>query len=323
MNKVEQPTCDSNPAGFRANHQFSRESVPCPTPVAPLGVFLLRLMDEQVPRVQHRVRGNCMEKKEINLISTLNNVSNGSQLNKATHILQKNIVKASSKAYRIKTIVKNKPLTWWNPQLEIRKKQLNALRRKMQKSEGVEKENYTSVYSKTRATYKKEILHAKRQAWRKFCSESGTPFGKPFKTTVNTSLPPSEIFKAIDVSGSGNSNAIAKKLLEKIYPYSPQETPSLPETYSFAKDPSFTKEEIKRVIQTLPKGKAPGFDGIDNQVVHIINDYFPDIFHKLFNKFIALSDTAFRRLPALNPTDLVVSYFFLSCLPDIGSLREL
>ncbi|GIX92772.1 hypothetical protein CDAR_321311, partial [Caerostris darwini] len=80
-------------------------------------------------------------------------------------------------------------------------------------------------------------------------------------------LPPSEIFKAIDVSGSGNSKAIAKKLLEKIYPFSPQESPSsLPETYSFAKDPPFTKEEIKRVIQTLPKGKAPGFDGIDNQV---------------------------------------------------------
>ncbi|GIY08310.1 hypothetical protein CDAR_293321 [Caerostris darwini] len=61
----------------------------------------------------------------------------------------------------------------------------------------------------------KKILHTKRQAWRKFCSESGTPFGKPFKTTINTSLPPSEIFKAIDVSGSGNSKAIAKKLLEK------------------------------------------------------------------------------------------------------------
>ncbi|GIY47142.1 uncharacterized protein CDAR_476361 [Caerostris darwini] len=164
-------------------------------------------------------------------------------------------------------MVKNKPLTWWNPQLEIRKKQLNALRRRMQKSEGAEKEKYTSAYSKTRATYKKEILHAKRQAWRKFCSESGTPFGKPFKTTVNTSLPPSEIFKAIDVSGSGNSKAIAKKLLEKIYPFSVQESSSsLPETHSFAIDPPFTKEEIKRVIQTLPKGKAPGFDGIDNQV---------------------------------------------------------
>ncbi|GIY67642.1 uncharacterized protein CDAR_29551 [Caerostris darwini] len=128
----------------------------------------------------------------------------------------------------------------------------------MQKSEGVENENYTSVYSKARATYKKEILHAKRQTWRKFCTESGTPFGKPFKTTVKTSLPPSEIFKAIDESGSGNNKEIAKKLLEKIYPFSPQESSSsLPETYSFGKDPPFTKEEIKRMIQTLPKGKAP------------------------------------------------------------------
>ncbi|GIY07762.1 hypothetical protein CDAR_214001 [Caerostris darwini] len=54
-------------------------------------------------------------------------------------------------------MVKNKPLTWWNPQLEIRKKQLNALRRRMQKSEGAEKEKYTSAYSKTRATYKKKF----------------------------------------------------------------------------------------------------------------------------------------------------------------------
>ncbi|GIY63976.1 hypothetical protein CDAR_20161 [Caerostris darwini] len=90
--------------------------------------------------------------------------------------------------------------------------------------------------------------------------------------TVKASLPPSEIFKAIDVSGSVNNKQIAKKLLEKIYPFSPQESPScLPETYSFAKDPLFTKEEIKRMIQTLPKGKAPVFDGIDNQVVHIIS----------------------------------------------------
>ncbi|GIY15157.1 hypothetical protein CDAR_311821 [Caerostris darwini] len=54
MNKVEQRTCDSNPAGFCAGHQFSGESVPRPAPVAPLGVFLPRLVDEQVPRVQHR-----------------------------------------------------------------------------------------------------------------------------------------------------------------------------------------------------------------------------------------------------------------------------
>ncbi|GIY37518.1 hypothetical protein CEXT_593911 [Caerostris extrusa] len=63
MNRVVQPTCDSNLRGFCAGHQFSRESVPRSAPVAPLGVSLPRLVDQQIPRVQHRVRGNCVEKE--------------------------------------------------------------------------------------------------------------------------------------------------------------------------------------------------------------------------------------------------------------------
>ncbi|GIX93668.1 hypothetical protein CEXT_168911 [Caerostris extrusa] len=65
MNRVVQPTCDLNLSGFCAGHQFTRESVSCLAPVAPLGVFLLRFVDEQTPRVQHRVRVSCVEKKEI------------------------------------------------------------------------------------------------------------------------------------------------------------------------------------------------------------------------------------------------------------------
>ncbi|GIY40308.1 hypothetical protein CDAR_614991 [Caerostris darwini] len=79
-------------------------------------------------------------------------------------------------------------------------------------------------------------------------------FWKTFQDHSQYFPSPSEIFKALDVSGSGNSKAIAKKLLEKIYPFSVQESSSsLPETHSFAIDPPFTKEEIKRVIQNATK----------------------------------------------------------------------
>ncbi|GIY16925.1 hypothetical protein CDAR_36301 [Caerostris darwini] len=84
----------------------------------------------------------------------------------------------------------------------------------------------------------------------KILSESGTPFGESFKTTVKTSLPLSEIFKAMDVSGGGNNKESAKKLLENIKPISPQESLSCPpEIFSFAKHPPFTKEEINGVTK--------------------------------------------------------------------------
>ncbi|GIY82232.1 hypothetical protein CDAR_252531 [Caerostris darwini] len=151
----------------------------------------------------------------------------------------------------------------------------------MKTSEGDEKENFISIYPDTRATYNKQILDAKRQALKKIMFL----LGKSFKTTVNNSLLPSEIFKATDVSESGNNKETDKKLLEKKLSRKPPRISFLSPGNYFAKDPPFTEEEIK-TIQMLPKEKAPEFDDIDNQTLHFINEYFSDISHKFFIKYL-------------------------------------
>ncbi|GIY53926.1 hypothetical protein CEXT_239101 [Caerostris extrusa] len=65
MNRVVQPTCDSNLRGFCAGHQFSREAVPRSAPVAPLGVSLPRLVDQQIPECSTVYEGTAWKKKEI------------------------------------------------------------------------------------------------------------------------------------------------------------------------------------------------------------------------------------------------------------------
>ncbi|GIY69710.1 uncharacterized protein CDAR_219941 [Caerostris darwini] len=53
----------------------------------------------------------------------------------------------------------------------------------------------------------------------------------------------------------------------------PQESLSCPsEIFSFAEDPPFIKEDIKRMIQTLPKGKSLGFDVLAAVYAYIAYD---------------------------------------------------
>ncbi|KAF8790199.1 hypothetical protein HNY73_005260 [Argiope bruennichi] len=149
-------------------------------------------------------------------------------------------------------------ISWWNQNLEINKKELNALRRRVKKSTGDMREHYQKIYSKKRAIYKKEILHAKRNAWRKFCSKASSPYGTPFNST-KTAQPPSVIFNLLENPFTGNAKDSASKIFQQLYPEVAEEeinTHSTPCNFEEA----FTKTEIENIIKRLPKNKAPGYD---------------------------------------------------------------
>ncbi|GBO04524.1 hypothetical protein AVEN_204947-1 [Araneus ventricosus] len=118
------------------------------------------------------------------LLEIIHNSDTRKDLDGTTEKLQLEILDSCLHTYKIRKIPTTTNISWWNQSLEIKKKELNALRRLVKKKTGETHEHYQKMYSEKRATYKKEILHAKRSAWRKFCSKASYPCGAPFKSTM-------------------------------------------------------------------------------------------------------------------------------------------
>ncbi|GBN61171.1 hypothetical protein AVEN_11216-1 [Araneus ventricosus] len=176
-------------------------------------------------------------------------------LDAATEKIQLEILDSSLHSYKIRKIPATQNISWWNQSLEIKKKELNALRRRVKKSTGETREHYQKVYSKKRAIYKKEILHAKRSSWKGFCSKSSSPYGSPHKSTKPAN-PPSEIFNMLGNPLNGNAKAFAGKMLQQLYPEASGEQTDISFTPSFS-EARFSKIEIDNILKRFAKSKAP------------------------------------------------------------------
>ncbi|GBM51483.1 hypothetical protein AVEN_197040-1 [Araneus ventricosus] len=86
-------------------------------------------------------------KEEINkLLEIIHNADTIKDLNATTEKLQLEILDSCLLSYKIKEIPKTLNISWWNQSLEIKKKELNAMRRRVKKSTGETREHYQKVY---------------------------------------------------------------------------------------------------------------------------------------------------------------------------------
>ena len=68
---------------------------------------------------------------------------------------------------------KAKYAPWWSPNLKALRKHVNALKRGVQRCKNQTlKEFYTARFKALKTHYKGEILKAKQESWRNFCTES-------------------------------------------------------------------------------------------------------------------------------------------------------
>ncbi|GBN93599.1 hypothetical protein AVEN_174390-1 [Araneus ventricosus] len=192
------------------------------------------------------------------------------------------LIDICKKSYKIKKQELLKPPSWWTPTLEMEKKKLCALRRRGQRQARSNGTTESSIYNREKAKLRKKIKRTKTSAWQKFCTEETNPYGRHYKAAFRKGSPPSDLFQ--QHSGKGTELEFATSILDCLYPTT-VDTPSEETTNTTPNiDLPFTKSEVNRIIHRLPKGKAPGYDGIDNIILQQIFFNTPDLILTIVNK---------------------------------------
>jgi len=158
------------------------------------------------------------------------------------------------------------PVPWWNNDIaEARKACFMARRqytRKRKKAGEVGSTAERDNFKQLRKTLTSKILEAKDKNWSDLCAQvDGDPWGVPYKI-VTKRLARRKPIPGLEISGRLDT------IVDRLFPRRPVtgrtiDTVSNEETA----ETKFTVNELKVVARCLPNSKAPGPDGIPNEVL--------------------------------------------------------
>ncbi|KAJ4429314.1 hypothetical protein ANN_26318 [Periplaneta americana] len=197
----------------------------------------------------------------------------------------------------------NKFVPWWSTELNVLRKQTNAAKRRFKRCKNQTlKEIYKEKLNAITRNYKTELLKAKQESWKKFCTESSkdSPWKiyKACKREFERKQAPSTLILQDGVS-TLNSEDTATALLNKFFP---DDVPALDNeaqntvrTQVTARgapvnqpEPEFAHHEVEDTITHLNNHKCPRPDGIEGTIVKRIHTILPTFWKMLFNKCLRL-----------------------------------
>jgi len=122
------------------------------------------------------------------------------------------------------------------------------------------------------------ILAAKEENWRKLCELiDNDPWGLLFRIVMKK-LNRRRTTPGIDLSGRLDS------IVSTLFPTKPLcARDVIPVSQEDLDRACFSVDEVKAAARGLPNGKAPGPDGIPNEVLKIAVSLFPQVFTALYN----------------------------------------
>ncbi|GBM10501.1 hypothetical protein AVEN_109303-1 [Araneus ventricosus] len=104
-------------------------------------------------------------------------------------------MKACKATYAIKKVKTAFSIRWWNQILEVKKKDIQALNKRLHKTEGEEKQQYEIAFSeKKRHSLKKTVKKADWNSFWNMCTRATDPFGLSYKAIVKNRHPPANCF---------------------------------------------------------------------------------------------------------------------------------
>ena len=198
---------------------------------------------------------------------------------------------------------KTKIVPWWSPELTALRKQVNALKRRVKRCKNTDlKEISKARFKALKNLYRAELIRAKQESWKKFCTESTkhTPW-KLYKTCKSgfprTPVPTS--LTLADGSTTTSETETASALHHKFFPDDDTAQDSDHQRNIRTKmakieppntqpEPHFLKHEVDEVIRNLDGMKCPGPDGIDGVIFKRLHECLPNFWLTLFNKCLSL-----------------------------------
>ncbi|KAG1699340.1 putative protein in type-1 retrotransposable element R1DM [Nymphon striatum] len=202
---------------------------------------------------------------------------------------------------------------WWSKDLSIKHNEVQAARRRYQKTKTSVLRNLRAAqYKKLLSKFKKSVQHAKRVSWRAFCSQVSrtNPFSDAYKLCRSEFRRKHLDEPLLDSNGHRYAD-VAEECKALMNYHLGDEDGIQPETIvtpEGADDRNISAAEINRIVRCLPD-KAPGPDGFDRAITRSLFDHFRELITQLIMACFRLS--VFPDGSALSP------YLWLLVVDDL------
>ncbi|GBL97219.1 Retrovirus-related Pol polyprotein from type-1 retrotransposable element R1 [Araneus ventricosus] len=189
---------------------------------------------------------------------------------------------------------------WWNT---TQRKKTRALRARFQRCKHqAERLLRRTIYKREVARYKFLIKTKSRACFESFCAQLTrlNPFQLPYKLAAQKIRSKPVLQGVRDNQGCMTSSveATVRVIVSKLFP-SDHAVTDTPDQRAFRQKvldfsgtvtaPPFSLQELRGVIHTLAKKKAPGLDGVTNELLRTIFARCPSLLLDLYNKCLQLS----------------------------------
>ncbi|CAI6356785.1 unnamed protein product [Macrosiphum euphorbiae] len=224
---------------------------------------------------------------------------------------------------------KRRPAFWWNDDIaEQRKACVKARRsytRKRKKAGEAGSAREKETYKQQRKALSVKITAAKDRNWSELCGQvDGDPWGTPYRIVMKR-LARRKPIPGLEIPGRLDS------IVDTLFP----RRPATGRTISTVSEEElqlalFTETEVKAAARGLPNGKAPGPDGVPNEVLKTAVGAHPWYFKEVFNGCLRSAcfppEWKTARLVLLHkpgrPLDSPSAYRPLCMLDTMGKLFE-
>ena len=183
-----------------------------------------------------------------------------------------------------------KPVQWWNEELQ----QLKILGRRLHRlqlgsRQQLERLLYQRLHVAVAKIYRKRMVRAKMDAWRKFVSPKGA-WGKPYHVMKNfqqqKKMP---ALRKADGTFCASINENLQLLLAEKFPSTPQpSTVDIAPAGPMGPAPEITSADVAAVVKGLNNRKSPGPDNVNHTMLKLLHQAHPEILPQLFTSCLTL-----------------------------------
>lgn len=215
------------------------------------------------------------------------------------------------------------PMYWWNEEIAELRKECLAAKRKFTRSRG--NQELKQELREVRNQLKQMIKKSKEKHWNDLILEvENDPWGLPYKIVANKLKIHENIWQL-------NDEAWVKRIVADLFPRQDQVIHTIEVENETIRNPEpFSKEELEEERKKLKLGKAPGPDGVPNEVIKVLMEEIPDYWLQIFNKCLEEGEFPNRwkkqKLVLLRkgdkPLDRTSSYRPICLLDTAGKILE-
>jgi len=218
--------------------------------------------------------------------------------------LQEAITTSCNKSFRKAGPLKNrenqKSVPWWTQDLTTRRKKLNAIRRRYQRTQDRElRETRKKNYHAEKACYQAAIKREKLKSWKEFCTitTSTNPWNVVYKLATNKlkSSPTMTTIQKTDGSYTESLEETMQVILDHHIAVDNKRDDNehhksirkqIREPVNSENDRDLTPAEVMNAIEDVANKKAPGEDGITGELYKRVCKMFPTLTFTIYKECV-------------------------------------